>query len=223
MALEKGAQGVGVTVLQKSFNQLGVAKLDVDGNFGPNTFAAVETFQTVHSLPATGAVDEATYNAINNALAAQVSLIPTPWLTWMKSHSGETEQTGGPATDFDKEVFSHTSYGNLDGVMEAGCAATLCAALEESGFKSPHNASAESFRTFGNASALMPGAVIGFNWKGEKGVHCEHVAVLDHVVNSNLVACVGGNQSHQVKVSVFSRKFIDFIRFPTLKNDATGG
>lgn len=215
MALSKHNEGPAVVNLQRSLNQLGVAKLVDDGIFGQLTFAAVETFQSAHSLPITGIVDAATDLAINTALAAQLGPDPSPWLAWMKSHIGESEQTGAKATDFDNEVFSHTSYGNLDGVMEPGCAATACAALEESGFKSPHNAAAESFRNFGIDSELKPGAIVGFNWSGIKGRHANHVTFCDHIISEELVACLGGNQGHEVKVSVFSRKFIDFVRFPT--------
>ncbi len=213
MALSKGAEGVGVTNLQKNLNQLGVAKLSEDGKFGDATFAAVEAFQSAHSLPVTGEIDQATQDEITKACACQVGP-SAPWLNWLRSHIGEREQTGAPATDFDNEVFSHTNYGNLDGVMEPGCAATACAALEESGFKSPHNAAAESFRNYGTACELTPGCIVGFNWKGQKGIHCDHVTFCDHIISDDLVACLGGNQGHQVKVSVFSRKFIDFTRWP---------
>lgn len=214
MALQKGAEGVGVTNLQKNLTQLGVAKLNPDGIFGDATFAALELFQSAHSLPINGEVDQVTQDAITKAVAGQMSAEPSPWIGWMHSHIGEVEQTGSHATDFDNEVFSHTSYGNLDGVMEAGCAATACAALEESGLKSPHNAAAESFRHFGSPCELKPGCVVGFNWEGAKGKHADHVTFCDHIINDELVACLGGNQGHAVKVSIFSRKFIDFTNWP---------
>jgi hypothetical protein len=217
MVLKKGDKDPAVLNLQKNLNQLGVAKLKEDGIYGNETFASVEAFQSVHSLPVNGIYDEAVERVLQAMLVAQLGPIPSPWLAWMKSHIGEKEQTGGAPSAFDQEVFSHTSYGNLDGVMEPGCAATACAALEESGYKSPHNAAAESFREFGEECELKPGAVVGFNWEGEKGVHCDHVTFCDHIVNDDLVACLGGNQGHEVKVSVFSRKFIDFVRFPVEK------
>jgi hypothetical protein len=218
MALQKGSEGFAVTNLQKNLNQIGAAKLVDDGLFGDATSAAVEVFQSVHSLPITGVVDDATQNAITKALVGQIVMPqdgPVPWMAWMKSHIGEVEQSGAKATDFDNEVFSHTSYGRLDGVMAPGCAATACAALEESGFKSPHNAAAESFRNFGVPCDLKPGAIVGFNWEGKKGVHADHVTFCDHIVDDNVVACLGGNQSHQVQVSIFSRQFIDFVRWPS--------
>lgn len=221
MALQKGSEGFAVTNLQKNLTQIGLQGLVADGKFGPQTFIAVEAFQSAHSLPVNGIVDEDTYRAITKALVNQLIMpgSPAPWVPWLKSHIGEPEKTGAPATDFDKEVFSHTSYENLTGMMEPGCAATACAALEENGFKSPHNAAAESFRNFGIESELKPGAIVGFNWSGKKGIHCDHVSFCDHIIDQAHVACLGGNQGHEVKVSVFSRNCIDFVRWPLEKLD----
>lgn len=135
----------------------------------------------------------------------------TPWMDWMRSHLGEPEYTGKPATPFDKEVFSHTSYGPLkDGIMQPGCAATAAAALEETGFKSPHNAAAISFVQFGSPCPLKPGCIMVFQW--DTGEH--HVSFCDHVVDGNLVAGLGGNQTHELRVSVFSRKYLIATRWP---------
>lgn len=214
MALQKGSEGVAVMNLQKALVQVGVTPLAADGVYGEQTISAVKTFQAAHSLPVTGVVDQTTYYTLNKAQAAQMSQDTVPWLAWLTSKIGEVEQSGAPATDFDNEVFTHTSYGKLDGVMVAGCAATACAALEESGFVSPHNAAAESFRNYGISCDLKPGAVVGFNWEGKKGVHCDHVSFCDHIIDDKHVACLGGNQGHEVKVSIFSRANIDFVRWP---------
>lgn len=134
-----------------------------------------------------------------------------PWLDWMTSHIGEVEATGTPATDFDKEVFSHTDYGPLDdGLMQPGCAATACAALEETGFTSPHNAAAISFKDYGEACELKPGCVVVFQWSN--GEH--HVSFCKEILDDNYVSCLGGNQGHEVKVSTFSRSFIIATRYP---------
>lgn len=45
--------------------------LEPDGIFGPMTRECVKTFQAQHSLPATGSVDPATWNALEQC-AAQV-------------------------------------------------------------------------------------------------------------------------------------------------------
>ncbi len=220
MALQKGSDGHAVMNLQKNLNQIGVTKLKEDGLFGDNTEKAVEAFQSAHSLPVTGIVDGVLQDTITKCVVGQLNLPqhgPNPWMPWMRSHVGEKEQTGGVATDFDKEVFSHTSYQDLDGVMEPGCAATVCAALEESGFKSPHDASAESFREFGVDSPLLPGAIVGFNWAGKKDEKADHVAFYDHALDNGLIACLGGNQGSEVKTSLFSKSKIAFVRWPLEK------
>lgn len=134
-----------------------------------------------------------------------------PWMNWMTVHIGEPEVTGGPATDFDKDIFSHTNYGELeDGIMQPGCAATACSALEETGYKSPHNAAAISFKDYGMACDLQPGCIVVFQWPS--GDH--HVSFCQAVIDDEYVACLGGNQSHQVKVSTYSRGSIVATRWP---------
>lgn len=210
--LELGSQGQAVTNLQQNLYTLGVRPMAIDGDFGPQTKSAVIAFQGGHGLQPDGVVGDLTQAAIAKALVGQIPVPQglTPWMDWMRSHLGEPEVTGGKATAFDNEVFSHTDYGSLDGVMDEGCAATACAALEETGFKSPHSARAADFEPFGQPSQLTPGCIVVFQWSN--GGH--HVTFLDHVVNSGSVACLGGNQSHEVNISVFSRQYIVATRWP---------
>jgi uncharacterized protein (TIGR02594 family) len=134
-----------------------------------------------------------------------------PWLKWMRSHIGEPEKTGSKASPFGKEVFSHTDYGPLEnGILDEACAATACAALEETGYKSPHSALAKSFINYGTPCDLMPGCIVVFEWAS--GGH--HVSFCDKVVDGQYVSCLGGNQSSQVKVSTFSRGYIKATRWP---------
>lgn len=140
----------------------------------------------------------------------------TPWMDWMRSHIGEVEKTGAIATAFDKEVFSHTWDDSVSktGVMDEGCAATACAALEETGFKSPHSPRAADFIAYGAACELKPGALVVFCWQGgpNKGGH--HVAFLDQISGVNVISCLGGNQSGHVQVSDFLKCFIIAVRWP---------
>lgn len=135
----------------------------------------------------------------------------TPWMDWMASHLGEPEKTGAPATDFDKEVFSHTNTDLEDGVMLPGCAATVCAALEETGYKSPHSAQAISFKGYGDSCQLTPGCIVVFEWPS--GGH--HVSFCKEVLG-DYVACLGGNQTSEVKVSTYSRQYIKATRWPVI-------
>ena len=63
-ALARGARGERVRQLQTALAQQGFQVGEIDGDFGPNTAAAVSAFQSAHGLPATGVADEATQQAL---------------------------------------------------------------------------------------------------------------------------------------------------------------
>jgi peptidoglycan hydrolase-like protein with peptidoglycan-binding domain len=69
--LQSGSQGRQVKILQHA---LGIA---VDGSFGPQTEAAVRSFQARHHLPVSGVVDPQTSAAINGSSAGGVSTVAT--------------------------------------------------------------------------------------------------------------------------------------------------
>lgn len=210
--LQKGSTGLQVGEVQKALG------IEVDDDFGPETEAAVIAFQKSHNLVADGIVGSQTISvllsgapAVPHPASGPVDNSDTPWMAWMRKNIGQPEVTGKPATAFDRDVFSHTSYGPLeDNIMDEGCAATACAALEETGYKSPHSAAALSFHNYGTACDLKPGCIVVFQWAS--GGH--HVSFCDSIVDNNYVACLGGNQSSSVKVSTFSRSSIIATRWP---------
>jgi len=132
----------------------------------------------------------------------------TPWLDWLLKHEGEPEFTGTEPTPFVKECFSHTSYGPLHGSTPASCAATLCAALEESGYSSPHSAAAISFAKFGEKCDLQVGAICVFQWPN--GEH--HVSVC---LSPEKNLFLGGNQGHMLQRQTYNPKYIIAIRRPS--------
>ena len=62
--LEQGARGEDVKRLQEKLAALGYLTGSVDGNYGPKTMAAVQSFQQASGLPVTGAADQATQAAL---------------------------------------------------------------------------------------------------------------------------------------------------------------
>lgn len=65
--IQEGTPDTGnTTILQQKLVQLGY-QVSVDGSFGPGTTTAVKQFQSDHHLPATGVVDQATWNALLTA------------------------------------------------------------------------------------------------------------------------------------------------------------
>lgn len=69
--LEEGDRGIGVQVVQYMLSYVAnfigtVESVSVDGDFGPATTAAIRSFQSTYGLPATGVVDEITYDTLYN-------------------------------------------------------------------------------------------------------------------------------------------------------------
>lgn len=62
--LQMGAKGDPVRQLQTALASQGFRVGDIDGEFGPNTAAAVRAFQLSRNLPPTGVADEATLQAL---------------------------------------------------------------------------------------------------------------------------------------------------------------
>jgi hypothetical protein len=139
-----------------------------------------------------------------------------PWMDWMRSHLGQIQQTGARPTPFTEEIFRHTDYGPLHCSTPESCAATACAALEETGYKSSRSAAAISFRYYGLPSELKPGCVVVYRWPN--GHH--HVNFCDRVLDSESLVGLGGNQSHELGDNTFLRKYVIATRWP-VRVDAT--
>jgi hypothetical protein len=145
-------------------------------------------------------------------LAARADLQPTdmPWMDWMRAHRGEVQQTGAKPTAFTEEIFSHTNFGPLNGFTPESCAATVCAALEETGYRSTKSAAAKSYVNYGAACDLKPGCIVVFQWPD--GGH--HVDFCDQIIDASTMRGLGGNQGHALQDSNFLRKFIIATRWP---------
>lgn len=74
--LSYGSRGDDVKTLQKLLNNNGYS-LDVDGNFGPKTQAAVKDYQEQNKLTVDGIVDKNTWGALNSAATNTAAAAPT--------------------------------------------------------------------------------------------------------------------------------------------------
>lgn len=150
--------------------------------------------------------------ATNPIKATQAPVVDeTPWLTWLRANIGEAEVTGQPMTDFDKMVFGHTNCPTPGNVELPACAATLCAALELSGYKSTHSAAAVSYRDYGLQSQLKRGAIVVFRWADGSN----HVSVVDQdFPYGQMIVCTGGNQGHKVCSAGLPQSNIIATRWP---------
>ena len=78
VTLKSGDHGKLVEYLQKTLNARtkGNAEVDVDGDFGPQTADAVQTFQEQHDLVVSGVVDAATWKALGPLVTADAPVAP---------------------------------------------------------------------------------------------------------------------------------------------------
>lgn len=74
--LSYGSSGDDVKTLQKMLNNNGYS-LDVDGNFGPKTQAAVKEYQKKNNLAVDGIVGKNTWGALNSAASNSAAAAPT--------------------------------------------------------------------------------------------------------------------------------------------------
>ena len=139
-----------------------------------------------------------------------------PWMNWMLKHLNEIQQTGSKPTPFTVEVFKHTTYPPLGNYTPESCAATVCAALEETDYASTHNASAASYATYGTPCELKPGCIVVFAWPD--GGH--HVNFCHDIIDGTTFRGLGGNQSHSLDDAIFARQYITATRWPVKRTAA---
>lgn len=133
-----------------------------------------------------------------------------PWLGFMQSHLGEHELAGKDQNNpFILALFAHTTY-QPSTDETPWCAAAVSAALEETGFKSTHNAAASSYEVYGKPCELKVGCVVVLQFpNGGK-----HVTFCNSVMDEERFVGLGGNQANQIKNSIFQREEIIATRWP---------
>ncbi len=139
-----------------------------------------------------------------------------PWLDLAEEYLGEHELAGvNNNNQFILDCFNYTSYkASCDEIH--WCAAAQCRFLEETGYESTGRADAASFLTYGTSCSPRRGAIVVFQWEnGSYHVTC--MKDLSLWATQSLVGCVGGNQSHRMKLSYYDRKYIKAIRWPITK------
>lgn len=114
--VQEGSTGAAVTTLQLDLDDLG-AKLTADGDFGPLTLAAVQSFQRKHGLTVDGIVGPKTWRAIYRAIGVSTPPLPNPGPG--KSPPPPNEPPGGLGTK------ALRAWSNLQTVTKSGIAGRL--------------------------------------------------------------------------------------------------
>ncbi|MFK8014206.1 MAG: peptidoglycan-binding protein [Gammaproteobacteria bacterium] len=133
--LSRGSSGVEVTALQSSLSQLGYAPGAADGQFGPRTEQALETFQTDLGLTPTGVADATTLAALDvvvnapselavGASGAEVSVLQRG-LNALGFSAGPVDGQFGPMTQNAVSQFQAANGLNATGVADGDTLSAL--------------------------------------------------------------------------------------------------
>lgn len=125
-AFARGSRGLGVETLQALLNARGGAALVVDGSYGEQTQTAVKAFQTATRLSVTGAMDDATWEALLPSLAVGAKGPEVEALQRALKGAGQTLEVTGSfdaATDRSLRAFQNAQRikptGKASGVVWA--------------------------------------------------------------------------------------------------------
>lgn len=200
--LKLGSNTDEVTLLQKNLNKLGY-RIDIDGDFGPETEKAVKGFQYLNWLTVDGIVGPKTQAAIDKLLNKLIisDAEKTPWMDWLILHNGEKEIPGGKDNPFIMDLYQYGNYPRQHDEVP-WCAVCANAALMKTGYKGTGSAAAKSFKQLGIVCELRYGAIVVI--RHPDGNH--HIAFFEgwKDESSNLIKLRGGNQSNALKVSTFN-------------------
>ena len=140
---------------------------------------------------------------IENIAPVKLSPSPSqdisPWLTWLIRNIGQKEIPGIKHNSWIVNLFTYTTY-KTNADETPWCAATINAALQINGYKGTRSAAAKSFDTYGLPCELKPGAIITLRHVNGG----RHVTCLHHIIDKENIACIGGNQSNELKISVYN-------------------
>lgn len=196
--------------IQQRLNIHGFA-VTVDGEFGPKTKAAVKAFQGFMGLPADGEVGPVTAKWLKaDPVKVERPSGDAPWMKWVEANIGQKEISGSKHNPFIVDLFKYTTY-KTSTDETPWCAAFVCAALEKAGYKSTRSAAAASFDKYGTRSDLKYGAILTFHRSGGSGRHVTFFHSFDK--NGDIIA-LGGNQSDQLKKSVYPKSRLVACRWP---------
>ena len=118
------------------------------------------------------------------------------WYNWALSKVGTVEWSNpGLENPEIVDCFRYTSYHATSDEVP-WCAAFICKALEVNGYKSTHNAGAQSYDNFGVRSEIKKGAIVTFRWPNGG----RNVALATGLATDTTIQCLGGNQSNSVRI-----------------------
>jgi uncharacterized protein (TIGR02594 family) len=138
-----------------------------------------------------------------------------PWMRVARADLGVKERPGSAHHPRILEYHQATRlHATTDEVP--WCASFVNWCLKKADYLGTQSAAAASFRTWGVACELQPGAVVVFGKSDPDAVGTGHVGFVDHF-DEDWVWVLGGNQNNAVNVAKRPRKRVVAVRWPTGK------
>ena len=218
--LRVGDRGARVRRLQELLNRRTSPSPDiiVDGDFGPQTRAAVARFQQSRGLAPTGVVTDETWSALDpSGAAATMRAEPTQpaamrcnWMEVARAEIGVRERVGAEDTARIVEYHQTTTFRATDDETP-WCASFVNWVLLQAGYRGTNSSRARDWLAWGSAlEAPREGAVTVLRRKQGPGHDAStgsssgwHVAFYAGG-DAGHVRLLGGNQGNQVKYSTYS-------------------
>lgn len=135
------------------------------------------------------------------------------WLVRARRELGVTEIVGGR---HNPRILEYHGATRLRAVTDevAWCASFVCWALEQEGIRSTRSAAAASYKEFGRASLLNPGAIILFGKHDPDAKGSGHVGFVNAPAVGEWVEVLSGNCSNQVKLKKYRWATAVAVRWP---------
>jgi uncharacterized protein (TIGR02594 family) len=221
-ALRYGCKDPDVQRLQESLNKLvpPALKLKVDGELGPLTDAAIRWYQATVGIGIDGVVGPITWNALAGkapveiaATEAPAKIPDAPWISVAAREIGQSQIKGSHHNPRILEYHACTSL-HASNDETAWCSSFVNWCLLQVGIAGTKSAAAISWQHWGSHSSAKQGAItVIYSIHGAgRSASGYHVGFFFDDCGPHF-RLLGGNQSHQVKVSRYPRSSWHIVAF----------
>lgn len=184
------------------------------GEAGPQTIAAVQSFQRVSGLVPDGIAGPLTIKALKSVVPTELRR-ETPEPPWLVLARGEIGTVEGIGSSDNPKVLAYFRDAGFPGIRDdavAWCAAFVGAELHRAGFKPSGSLAARSYETWGvGLKEPRLGCVgvkrRGTGWQGHVGFVVG--------ASTDKVFLLGGNQGDKVSIAAFTRHEFTEFRWPS--------
>lgn len=221
-ALRYGCKGPNVKQLQELLNKLvpPALKLKIDGELGPLTDAAIRWYQATVGIGIDGVVGPFTWNALTGGTRVETAATEAPAripdAPWISVAAKELGQSQIPGIHHNPRILEYHASTNLHASNDETpwCSSFVNWCLLQVGITGTKSAAAISWQHWGCPSTAKRGAITVVHSLHGTGRSSSgyHVGFFFDDGGSHF-RLLGGNQSHQVRVSRYPRSSWHIVAF----------